>query len=134
MNVPENARELVGTGTPEDSEEGEAQQERLAAWVRLLEDERVMENVIASYQVVPLLSEYAPRINPQQLKNALIDRTECGPGGADDSGARQALAQQLVCGGSEGGELPRSGASQSGGAVAWEIFFTIIAICGGWKF
>ena len=77
MNVPENARELVGTGTPEDSEEGEAQQERLAAWVRLLEDERVMENVIASYQVVPLLSEYAPRINPQQLKNALIDRTEC---------------------------------------------------------
>jgi len=77
MNVPENARELVGTGTPEDSDEGVAQQERLAAWVRLLEDERVMENVIASYHVVPLLSEYAPRINPQQLKNALIDRTEC---------------------------------------------------------
>jgi class 3 adenylate cyclase len=77
MNVPENARELVGTGTPEDSDEGLAQQERLAAWVRLLEDERVMENVIASYHVVPLLSEYAPRINPQQLKNALIDRTEC---------------------------------------------------------
>jgi class 3 adenylate cyclase len=77
MNVPENARELVGTGTPEDSDEGIAQQERLAAWVRLLEDERVMENVIASYHVVPLFSEYAPRINPQQLKNALIDRTEC---------------------------------------------------------
>jgi len=77
MNVPENARELVGTGTPEDSAEGIAQQERLAAWVRLLEDQQVMENVIASYHVVPLLSEYAPRINPQQLKNALIDRTEC---------------------------------------------------------
>src|SRR5580692_3882773 len=77
MNVPENANELVGTGTPEDSEEGAVQQERLAGWVRLLEDERVMENVIASYHVVPLLSEYAPRINPQQLKNALIDRTEC---------------------------------------------------------
>ena len=77
MNVPENARELVGTGTPEDSDEGLAHQERLAAWVRLLEDEHVMENVIASYHVVPLLSEYAPRINPQQLKNALIDRTEC---------------------------------------------------------
>src|SRR5712691_1462078 len=77
MNVPENARKLVGTGTPEDSGEGLAQQERLAAWVRLLEDERVMENVIASYHVVPLLSEYAPRINAQQLKNALIDRTEC---------------------------------------------------------
>jgi class 3 adenylate cyclase len=77
MNVPENARLLVGTGTPEDSEEGLAQQDRLASWVRLLEDERVMENVIASYHVVPLLGEYAPLINPQQLKNALIDRTEC---------------------------------------------------------
>jgi len=77
MNVPENARILVGTGTPDNSDEGSAQQERLAAWVRLLEDERVMENVIASYHVVPLLNEYAPRINPQQLKNALIDRTEC---------------------------------------------------------
>ena len=77
MNVPENARKLVGTGTPEDSGEGLAQQERLAVWVRLLEDERVMENVIASYHVVPLLTEYAPRINAQQLKNALIDRTEC---------------------------------------------------------
>ena len=77
MNVPENARLLVGTGTPEESEDGLAQQERLAAWVRLLEDEHIMENVIASYHVVPLLGEYAPRINPQQLKNALIDRTEC---------------------------------------------------------
>lgn len=77
MNVPENARALVGTGTPEDSAEGAAQQERLSTWVRLLEDERIMENVIASYYVVPLLSEYAPRINPQQLKNALIDRTDC---------------------------------------------------------
>jgi hypothetical protein len=77
MNVHDNARELVGTGTPEDSTEGVAQQDRLAAWVRLLEDERVMENVIASYYVVPLLSEYAPLINPQQLKNALVDRAEC---------------------------------------------------------
>src|SRR5262249_2831817 len=78
MNVPENARALVGGGTPdESSDEGLSQQERLATWVRLLEDEGVMENVIASYHVVPLLSEYAPRINPQQLKNALIDRTDC---------------------------------------------------------
>ncbi len=52
-------------------------QERLAQWVRLLEDEQVMEHVIASYHTVPLLTEYAPRINPQQLKNALISRPEC---------------------------------------------------------
>jgi hypothetical protein len=75
MNVPENARELIGTGTQDDT--SEAQQEHLAGWIRLLEDERIMENVIASYHVVPLLSEYAPRINPQQLKNALVDRAEC---------------------------------------------------------
>ena len=74
----ENARALVGTGTPDDSTaEGVAQQERLAKWVRLLEDEQVMECVIASYHTVPLLGEYAPRINPQQLKNALISRPEC---------------------------------------------------------
>src|SRR5271165_6298217 len=76
--APQNARALVGTGTPDDSTaEGVAQQERLAKWVRLLEDQQVMECVIASYFVVPLLSEYAPRINPQQLKNALISRPEC---------------------------------------------------------
>jgi hypothetical protein len=77
MNVPDNARLLAGMGTPEGSDEGVAQQERLERWVRLLEDEHVMENVIASYYVVPLLSEYAPRINPQQLKSALVDRAEC---------------------------------------------------------
>jgi hypothetical protein len=74
----ENARALVGTGTPDDSSaEGVSKQERLAQWVRLLEDEQVMEHVIASYHTVPLLNEYAPRINPQQLKNALISRPEC---------------------------------------------------------
>ncbi|MGA8213083.1 MAG: hypothetical protein WB799_05790 [Candidatus Sulfotelmatobacter sp.] len=76
--APENARALVGTGTPDESTaEGAAKQERLAQWVRLLEDEQVMEHIIASYHTVPLLSEYAPRINPQQLKNALISRPEC---------------------------------------------------------
>ena len=78
MCAPENARSLVGTGTPDDSTaEGVAQQERLTNWVRLLEDEQVMECVLASYHAVPLLGEYAPRINPQQLKNALISRPEC---------------------------------------------------------
>jgi hemoglobin-like flavoprotein len=76
--APGNSRALVGTGTPDDSTvEGVAQQNRLAKWVRLLEDQQVMECVIASYHTVPLLSEYAPRINPQQLKNALISRPEC---------------------------------------------------------
>src|SRR5215468_6415011 len=78
LNVPENAQELVAGGSPSDSTpEGRSQRARLAAWVRLLEDRSVMEYVIASYEVVPLLSEYSSRINPQQLKNALVNRAEC---------------------------------------------------------
>ena len=78
LNAPENAQALVGGGTPSESTpEGRSQKARLSAWVRYLEDQSVMEYVIASYEVVPLLSEYASRINPQQLKNALVDRTEC---------------------------------------------------------
>lgn len=78
LNVPENAQELVAAGTPNESTpEGRSQRARLAAWVRLLEDRSVMEYVIASYEVVPLLSEYSSRINPQQLKNALVNRAEC---------------------------------------------------------
>jgi hypothetical protein len=78
LNAPENAHALVGGGTPSESTaEGRSQKARLSAWVRYLEDQSVMEYVIASYEVVPLLSEYASRINPQQLKNSLVDRTEC---------------------------------------------------------
>ena len=78
LNSPENAQQLVGGGSPDESTpEGRSQKARLTAWVRLLEDQAVMEYVIASYEVVPLLSEYAARINPQQLKNALVNRAEC---------------------------------------------------------
>src|SRR5215472_6796150 len=78
LNAPENAEALVGGGTPNESTpEGRSQKVRLSGWVRFLEDQSVMEYVIASYEVVPLLSEYSARINPQQLKNALVDRTEC---------------------------------------------------------
>src|ERR1700751_445439 len=78
LNAPENAYALVGGGTvSESTPEGRAQKARLLAWVRLLEDQSVMEYVIASYEAVPLLAEYASRINPQQLKNALVDRAEC---------------------------------------------------------
>jgi class 3 adenylate cyclase len=78
LNVPENAQELVASGTPDESRpEGRAQKDRLAAWVGLLSDQGVIDHVIASYEVVPLLAEYSPRINAQQLKNALISRAEC---------------------------------------------------------
>src|SRR5713101_7673688 len=77
LNVPENAHELVGSGqVDEATREGRAQKTRLESWVELLERERLMEHIIASYEVVPLLAEYSPRINAQQLKHALISREE----------------------------------------------------------
>ena len=77
LNVPENALELVGAGQPDETtHEGRSQKKRLEAWVELLEREKLMDHVIASYEVVPLLAEYSPRINAQQLKNGLISREE----------------------------------------------------------
>jgi len=77
LNVPENAQELIGSGMPDDSTpEERAQKTRLAAWLALLDREKLMEYVVASYEAVPLLAEYSPRINAQQLKNALISREE----------------------------------------------------------
>jgi hypothetical protein len=77
LNVPENAHELVGAGVPDESTpEGRAQVDRLGAWVNLVEREKLMEYVAASYEVAPLLAEYSPRINAQQLKNALISKEE----------------------------------------------------------
>jgi class 3 adenylate cyclase len=42
----------------------------------MLQREDALAHVIASYEAVPLLAEYAPRVNPQQIKNALIFREE----------------------------------------------------------
>lgn len=77
LNVPENAQELVSSGTPDDStREGRSQESRLETWVEALEREKVIDQVIASYETVPLLAEYSPRIHVQQLKNALISKEE----------------------------------------------------------
>src|SRR6202167_5844316 len=50
--------------------------DRLEVWTRMLQREDVLAHVVASYEAVPLLSEYAPKVNPQQIKNALIFREE----------------------------------------------------------
>src|ERR1051326_7800742 len=77
LNVPENAHELMAGGAPDEgSAKSKAQKALLNAWVELLERENVMAHVIASYEAVPLLPQYCPPINPQQLKNALIAREE----------------------------------------------------------
>ena len=77
LNVPENAHELVGSGQADESTpEGRAQKARMEAWLELLEREKLIDYVIASYEVVPLLAEYSPRINAQQLKHSLLSREE----------------------------------------------------------
>jgi class 3 adenylate cyclase len=77
LNVPENAAALVGTGNGEDSTpEDRNRKDRLDLWTRQLQREGVLSHVVASYEAVPLLAEYAPRVNPQQIKNALIFREE----------------------------------------------------------
>jgi class 3 adenylate cyclase len=77
LNVPSNAQELVGGGKAEDSEAmAKARKARLALWVSILEEQRMLDLVVAAYEAVPLLPEYSPRINAQQLKHALISRPE----------------------------------------------------------
>jgi len=77
LNVPENAAALVGTGTGEDATpEDRDRKDRLDLWTRMLHQEGVLPSVIASYEAVPLLAEYSPRVNPQQVKNALLSREE----------------------------------------------------------
>jgi len=77
LNVPDNAQELVGDGGEDESTpQKRSQTVRLQAWIEVLEQQELMDYVVASYEVGPLLAEYSPRINPQQLKNALISREE----------------------------------------------------------
>jgi|HubBroStandDraft_1064217.scaffolds.fasta_scaffold00656_15 hypothetical protein len=77
LNVPENAATLVGTGSGEDlTAEDRNRKDRLDIWTRMLQREGALAHVVASYEAVPLLAEYAPRVNPQQIKNALIFREE----------------------------------------------------------
>jgi hypothetical protein len=77
LNVPENAHEIMASGMPDDiNPKSKAQKALLNAWTELLERENVFGNVIASYEAVPLLAQYSPPINPQQIKNALISREE----------------------------------------------------------
>jgi class 3 adenylate cyclase len=77
LNVADNAQEILGDAGPDESTlQKRTQKARLEAWVDLLEREQLMDYVVASYEAVPLLAEYSPRINAQQLKNALISREE----------------------------------------------------------
>jgi len=75
LNAPQNAGALLGEHGAPDSSKSRAQKALLEGWVELLEKHDVMNRILAAYEVVPLLSEFAV-INPQQLKNVLFSRAE----------------------------------------------------------
>ena len=72
LNAPENAHQLVGTGEPSER----AHKPRLQLWIELLEREKLLDLAIAAYEVVSLLPEFTPLLDPQQLKYALVFRKE----------------------------------------------------------
>jgi hypothetical protein len=77
LNVPDNAQELMAGGAPDDATpKGRAQRALLSGWVEALEKEEVLDRVVAAYEVSPILNQYSPPINAQQLKNALASKTE----------------------------------------------------------
>ena len=64
------------------------------------------------------LAEYSPRINAQQLKNALISQGRARTGREADRGARQTFRRQSVRGDGAGGELPGCGTGKNCGALS----------------
>jgi len=72
LNAPENAYELVGTGEPSER----THKARLQVWIELLEREKLLDLAVAAYEVVQLLPEFTPLLDPQQLKYALVFRKE----------------------------------------------------------
>lgn len=72
LNAPENAQELVGTGEPSER----VLKPRLDLWVELLEREKLLVLAVAAYESVPLIPEFTPLLDPQQLKYALVFRKE----------------------------------------------------------
>ena len=77
LSVADNTHELFAGGTPDEgTPKGKTQKALLDGWVDLLEKESLIDHVLASYEAVPLLAQYSPLINPQQLKNSIINKAE----------------------------------------------------------
>jgi hypothetical protein len=72
LSSPENANELVGTGDPAER----PQKDRLQVWSELLVRENLLDFAVACYEVLPLVKEFAPLLDPQQLKYALVRRKD----------------------------------------------------------
>jgi predicted metal-dependent hydrolase len=76
LNVPENVKMLMYSGLVDDSLRGRAQREITSAWMETLEAAKVMDFALAAYEVVPILGDYGAVVSPQQLKWALVLKSE----------------------------------------------------------
>ena len=76
LNVPENAKMLMFSGLADESPRGKAQRAITAAWLEALEEAKVMDYAVAAYETVPILGDYGAVVSPQQLKCALILKSE----------------------------------------------------------
>jgi hypothetical protein len=76
LNVPDNAKMMMFSGLADDSPKGRARRAITQAWKEVLEDAGVMEYAVAAYETVPLLGEYGNVVSPQQLKCALVLKSE----------------------------------------------------------
>ncbi len=72
LSAPENALELVGSGDVTAL----GPRHRLQVWTELLDRENLLDLAIAAYEVVALLPEFTPLLDPQQLKYSLVSRKE----------------------------------------------------------
>jgi predicted metal-dependent hydrolase len=76
LNVPENVKMLMYSGLVDDSLRGRAQREITASWMETLEAAKLMDFALAAYEVVPILGDYGAVVSPQQLKWALVLKSE----------------------------------------------------------
>lgn len=76
LRVPENAKALMFSGLDDDTPRAKAQKSLTQFWVERLQEAGVMDYVLAAYEVVPILGEYADIVSPQQLKCALVLKSE----------------------------------------------------------
>lgn len=76
LNVPDNAKMLMFSGVADGTPRGKAQRAITTAWLEALEEAGVMDFAVAAYETVPILSDYGSVVSPQQLKCALILKTE----------------------------------------------------------
>ena len=76
LNVPENAKMLMFSGLADNTPRGKAQRVITIEWMDALQEAGVMDYVVAAYETVPILGDYGAMVSPQQLKCALVLKSE----------------------------------------------------------